>query len=128
MYSIVQKYQLINPEIQQGINAVVEKDSTLNADIFQLQNLNCDCEKNTIGEKKSLIDFPIFICLFLISILFTMLIIWSPLIIIEEVLGIKVLYLLLYLIMLPIVYPTTILFIATLNLYDRLECFYPEFP
>jgi hypothetical protein len=42
MYSIVQKYQLINPEIQQGINAVVEKDSTLNADIFQLQNLNCD--------------------------------------------------------------------------------------
>jgi hypothetical protein len=47
--SMVQKYQLSNQEIQKEINAVIEKDTTLNREITQLSNSECDCEKeNTI--------------------------------------------------------------------------------
>jgi hypothetical protein len=45
MQSIVQQYQLINPEIQQEITAVIEKDVTFNAEIIQLSNSDCDCKQ-----------------------------------------------------------------------------------
>ena len=59
MQSVVQQYQLFNPEMQHGIKDVIEKDTTLNAEINQLQNSECDCEnKNTTGLWK----FPV-ICM-----------------------------------------------------------------
>ena len=57
--SMIQKYQLINPEIQKEINAVIEKDVTLSNEITQLQNSKCDCEnEKTTGLWK----FPV-ICM-----------------------------------------------------------------
>ena len=59
MQSMIQKYQFSNQEIQKEINAVIEKDTTLNAEITQLQNSECDCEnENTTG----LWNFPV-ICI-----------------------------------------------------------------
>jgi hypothetical protein len=54
--SMVQKYQLINPDLQQEINAVIEKDTTLNLEIIQLQNSECDCENENTTR---LWNFPI---------------------------------------------------------------------
>jgi hypothetical protein len=58
--SLVQQYQLQNPNIQEGINGVIEKDAILNADVTQLQNSECDCE----NENRMDWHFPI-ICAFL---------------------------------------------------------------
>lgn len=44
--SIVQQYQLLNSETQQGVSAVIEKDATLKEKISQLSNLECDCEND----------------------------------------------------------------------------------
>jgi hypothetical protein len=44
--SIIQTHPLITPEIQQEINAVIEKDATLKEEITQLSNSECDCENN----------------------------------------------------------------------------------
>ncbi len=46
MQSMVQQYQLINPDMQRKISAVIEKDTTLKEEITQLQNTECDCEKD----------------------------------------------------------------------------------
>jgi len=47
--SIVGEYHFDNQEIQKEISAVIEKDTTLNSEITQLKNSECDCEKeNTI--------------------------------------------------------------------------------
>ncbi|HUT00344.1 MAG TPA: hypothetical protein VMY59_08515 [Candidatus Thermoplasmatota archaeon] len=61
MQSMVRQYQLINPVTQQEISAVIEKDATLNGEITQLQNSECDCENESTIDS----HFPI-IC----SILF----------------------------------------------------------
>jgi hypothetical protein len=45
--SMVQQYQFNNQETQKEIYAVVEKDATLNADVTQLQNSECNCENNS---------------------------------------------------------------------------------
>jgi hypothetical protein len=48
--SMIQQYQLQNPNTQKEISAVIEKDAILNADVTQLQNSECDCEnKNTLN-------------------------------------------------------------------------------
>jgi hypothetical protein len=44
LQSMVHKYQLITPELQQEINAIIEKDVALNTELIQLQNSECDCE------------------------------------------------------------------------------------
>jgi hypothetical protein len=44
MQSMVQKFQLIHPNIQAGINGVLEKDAILKDEITQLKNSECDCE------------------------------------------------------------------------------------
>lgn len=46
--SMVQKYQLFNPDLQQKISAVIEKDATINSEISQLQNSECACENENI--------------------------------------------------------------------------------
>jgi len=47
--SMVGKYHFNNQEMQKEIYAYIEKDETLNAELIQLQDSECDCEKeNTI--------------------------------------------------------------------------------
>jgi hypothetical protein len=53
--SMVQQYQFSNPEIQKEISAVIEKDFTLNAEMRQISNSECDCE----NENKAVWHFPI---------------------------------------------------------------------
>jgi len=60
MQSMVQQNQLINPEIQKEISAVIEKDAIFNADVTQLQNSECDCENEKTAEWR----FPV-ICILL---------------------------------------------------------------
>jgi len=47
--SMVDTYQLITPEMQQEINAVIENDSVLKDEITQLVNSECGCEKSEWG-------------------------------------------------------------------------------
>jgi hypothetical protein len=63
--SMVQQNQLGNPEIQEEISAVIEKDAILNAEINQLSNSECDCENEITA---SLWHFPA-ICTILFLIL-----------------------------------------------------------
>ncbi len=44
IHSMVGKYQFNSLEIQKEINAVIEKNTILNAEITQLQTSDCDCE------------------------------------------------------------------------------------
>jgi hypothetical protein len=61
--SMVQhQYQLSNPEIQKEINAVIEKDSTLNEELTQLSYSDCDCEnENTMNRTFPVVCFIIMI-------------------------------------------------------------------
>jgi len=68
--SMVGKYQFDNQEMQQEISAVIEKDATLNAELTQLQNSDCDCE----NDKTINWSFPI-LCTLLFPIFFISLII-----------------------------------------------------
>ena len=75
--SMVHKNQLITPEIQQEINAVIEKDSALKDEITQLVNSECDCEKTEWG-------FPI-ICTTLLVMMGSVVIPWFILMIIAMI-------------------------------------------
>jgi hypothetical protein len=44
MHSLLEQYPVSNQGVQKGINAVIEKDATLKAEMKQLSNLSCDCE------------------------------------------------------------------------------------
>ena len=44
IYSIIKQSQFSSQEMQKEISAVIEKDATLNAEITQLRNSECDCE------------------------------------------------------------------------------------
>jgi len=51
LHSMIQTHQLITPEIQQEINAVIQKDTTLNGKITQLSTSECGCEnENTTSD------------------------------------------------------------------------------
>jgi hypothetical protein len=63
MQSMVGKYQFSNQEMQKEISAVIEKDATLNAEITQLQNSECDCENENTTDS----NFPV-ICSVLLLI------------------------------------------------------------
>jgi hypothetical protein len=124
MQSMVGKYQFNNQEIQKEINAVIEKDAILQGEITQLQNSECDCEKNINGEKISMIDStgtPI-ICVFLFIVMTAMIVLSIPFIIIFEFLINKDL-ILLPLFMLTIEVLTIGLpFYIALFLYDTFSC------
>ena len=66
--SMVHSDQLITPEIQQEINAIIEKDSLLKNEITQLVNSDCGCEKSEWG-------FPI-ICTTLLVMMVLVFIPW----------------------------------------------------
>jgi len=53
--SMIGKYQFNNQGIQQKITSIIEKDATLNAEIAQLQNSECDCENVSMVNW----DFPV---------------------------------------------------------------------
>jgi hypothetical protein len=60
--SMVEKYHLLNPNIQEEMNGVIEKDATLRNEITQLQNSECDCEnKNTMNRAFPVVCFIIMI-------------------------------------------------------------------
>ena len=63
LQSITGKYQFDNQEIQKEISTVIEKDVTLNWEISQLQNSECDCE----NEDENDWPFPV-LCVILWSI------------------------------------------------------------
>jgi hypothetical protein len=65
IHSMVQQFQLLHPEMQQEVSAVIEKDTTLNAEITQLQNSECDCE----NEKIIRLDLLTTICTILLVLL-----------------------------------------------------------
>jgi hypothetical protein len=81
--SMIQQYQLINPELQQEISAVIEKDATLNAEITQLSNSECDCEND---ETTGLWKFPV-ICTALYFLVMFFMILWVLNVGIAEVIG-----------------------------------------
>jgi hypothetical protein len=45
--SLIGKYQFNNQEMQKEISTVIEKDKTLNAEITQLKDSECDCDNRT---------------------------------------------------------------------------------
>jgi hypothetical protein len=62
LHSMVQQYQLINPEMKKEISAVIEKDSTLNEELTQLSSYDCDCEnENTMNRTFPVVCFIIMI-------------------------------------------------------------------
>jgi hypothetical protein len=61
---MVQQYQLINQEVQKEISSVIEKDTTLNADVTQLRNSDCGCENENTTR---LWNFP-FLCMLLFAL------------------------------------------------------------
>jgi hypothetical protein len=52
---MIGKYQFDNQEIQTEINAVIEKDATLDREVTQIVNLECECD----NEQMSSWGFPI---------------------------------------------------------------------
>ena len=124
MQSMVGKYQFNNQEMQKEINAVIEKDAIIKGEITQLQNSECDCEKNINGEKISIIDStdtPI-ICVFLFIVMTAMIVLSIPFIIIFEFL-INIDLVLLPLLMLTIEVLTIGLpFYIALFLFDAFSC------
>jgi len=121
--SIVEKYQF-NPEMQKEISAVIENNAILNADVTQLQNSECDCEKNINGEKISMIDStgtPI-ICVFLFIVMTAMIVLSIPFIIIFEFLINKDLVLLPLLMLTIEVLAIGLPFYIALFLYDTFSC------
>jgi len=71
MYSMIERFQGSNQEIQNKINAVMKKDSTLNREITQLSILKCDCE----NENMTSWTFPT-ICLVLYFLFWLSYIFW----------------------------------------------------
>jgi hypothetical protein len=53
--SMVQEHQLISPEIQKELSAVIEKDAVLCREVTQILNMGCDCD----NEQVSFWGFPI---------------------------------------------------------------------
>ena len=44
IHSLLEQHQMIPQGVQKEITDVIEKDATLNGEIIQLSNSNCDCE------------------------------------------------------------------------------------
>jgi len=55
IHSMIGKYQFNNQGMQKEINAVIEKDATLDREVTQIVNSGCDCD----NEQTSSWGFPI---------------------------------------------------------------------
>jgi len=75
IHSLLEPYQVSNQEMQKEITAIIEKDATLNAEITQLSNLECDCEnENTTTwffPVLCMLLLPLFIVLFFFNEIFS---------------------------------------------------------
>ena len=69
MQSMIHRYGLNDPEIQQEISDVIDKDILIKAEITQLQNSECDCETQ---KTTRLWPFP-FICTILFTLFYSVL-------------------------------------------------------
>jgi hypothetical protein len=74
MHLILEQYKMNNQGTQKEINAVIEKDATLNGEITRLSNLKCDCENENTTRLWNFpvicsILFPIFIIFFICGLL-----------------------------------------------------------
>jgi hypothetical protein len=65
--SMVQQNQFNNQKIQQEITTIIEKDTTLNTEITQLKDIDCDCENENTAAWRFPIICNITYVLFLIS-------------------------------------------------------------
>ncbi len=74
MHSIVEQYRGSNQVLQKEINAVIEMDMTLKAEITQLSNSKCDCGNGSFPILCRLL-LPIFTCIAWIYFAFSM--IWN---------------------------------------------------
>jgi hypothetical protein len=81
IHSLLEPYQVSNQEMQKEITAIIEKDATLNAEITQLSNLECDCEnENTTTwffPVLCMLLLPLFIVLFFLMKFFPSDIAWT---------------------------------------------------
>jgi hypothetical protein len=72
--SILRQYKFNNLEIQKEINTIIENDKTLNTEITQLKDSECDCENDNMIEWRfpviCLLLYPIVICVLMICGLF----------------------------------------------------------
>lgn len=80
IHSIVEQYRGSNQVLQKEINAVIEIDTTLKAEIIQLSNSKCDCGNDKTTSLRSfpilcLLLLPIFACISWIYLAFSM--IWN---------------------------------------------------
>jgi len=64
--SMIGKYQFSNQETQKEINAVIEKDTTLNSEITLLKDSECDCENENMVQGTY---YPFIICITLFLII-----------------------------------------------------------
>jgi hypothetical protein len=71
--SMVGMYQFNNQDIRKEISAVIEKDATLNADVTQLRNSECDCE----NENAMTWNFPVICTLLLPFFILTLLCVFA---------------------------------------------------
>jgi len=78
--SMIGKYQFNNQEIQKEISAVIQKDATLNAEITQLKDSNCDC-----GNDDGINWLFLFTIILMITICAILLILFIPCLILETI-------------------------------------------
>ncbi len=129
--SMIGKYQFNNQEMQKEISAVIGKDSTLNTEITQLKDSECDCENEINQEKISTTDFsdnPIICCLLLIISIATGIIVipWDACFVFLTDIGLirlaKLFQLITLSICFPIFFPLAVIFCTSYYLYLNLSC------
>jgi len=113
--SMIQTQQLITPEMQQKIDAVIETNSVLKEEITQLSNSDCDCENESSALEWG---FPI-ICTALLVMMGIAFIPWFLFMVVSMVppSAVPEMFELLFLMLSPF-----------LILYERFNCTVPEEP
>ena len=72
MQSMIGEYQFSSQEMQKGLSAAIEKDATLNGEMTQLSNSQCDCENDNTTD----MTYPI-ICATIIFIVIALSVPWA---------------------------------------------------
>jgi len=74
IHSMIEQYQVSNQDMQKKISVVIEKDTTINAEITQFRNSECNCGNENTTEWRfpiiCLLLYPIVICVLMICGLF----------------------------------------------------------
>jgi hypothetical protein len=67
MHSILDQYQFSNQEMQKALSAVIKKDATLDREVTQLSNSECDCDNEQTSSLGPLWHFPV-LCTIILTI------------------------------------------------------------